>query len=101
MIRSHHISLQLAAERARDMRGAGVRSSRGEPEPRSAPSAGGSVRAQPARTLALDIASLEEAIGSPPTAADGESASRARRVVRFARREGSVRRGARSPVPRG
>jgi hypothetical protein len=97
MLRSHHISLQLANERARELQGAGVRRPRFESESHAF-AAGRPVLAESPRTLAQDIAALEQAIAATPALLDSERPPLGRKVARFTRK---AQRRSRPPVARG
>jgi hypothetical protein len=100
MIRSHHISLMFAADRARELRGEARRSSRGEREWLPvAPDAGAATGQE--WSLVRETASLEQALESPPAAAGGERRRFARSVLRASRRRRPADRGQRAPASRG
>lgn len=88
MFNSSHISLQLANERARELRGAGTRQPRFESQ---APT-------RVSRTLEQEIAALEEALAATPVMPDAEHRPARGRVARMT---GRAHRSSRSPVPRG
>jgi hypothetical protein len=88
MFNSSHISLQLASERARELRGAGTRQPRFESQ---AP-------ARVARTLEQEIAALEEALAATPVLPESKHLPARGQVARMT---GRVHRNSRPPVSRG
>jgi hypothetical protein len=97
MFNSSHISLQLAGERARELRGVGARRPRFESQSRTT-FAESQAPARSSRTLEQDIAALEEALAATPVLGDVEHRPRQGRVARITRR---AHRSSRLPVSRG
>ena len=96
MFKSSHISLQLANERARELRAVGAPRARFEPESHTTfaePQGPGRI----SRTLEQDIAALEEALAATPELGEVEHGPRGGRVARMTRR---AHRSSRLPVSR-
>jgi hypothetical protein len=88
MFKSSHISLQLANERARELRGVGTRQPRFESQ---AP-------ARVSRTLEQEIAALEEALAATTVLPEAKHLPARGRVARMT---GRAHRSSRPPVSRG